>query len=205
MFASPAGQRRATGEEGAQTTSLLPRAGPWHSATVPATREATRHDCNAIGEAHVAAWRETYAGLLPDAVLAGLSARRRADMWRRWFDAADPDRLLLVAEDAEGVFAFGACRRLPPVEPIGTEGEVTAIYVLRRAQRRGTGRELMGRLFSFMSARGVASAGLWVLRENATARAFYRELGGVEGAERSEEADGYRHVEVACVWRPLVA
>lgn len=170
---------------------------------MPSIREARRGDCDAIGEVHVAAWRETYAGLLPDAVLAGLSARGRADMWRRWFDACDPDRLLLVAEDSGGLCAFAACRRLPPAEPVGTDGEVTAIYVLRRAQRRGTGRGLMARLFSFMAARGMASAGLWVLRENHAARAFYRGLGGVEGAERVEEAGGHRHVEIACVWRPV--
>jgi ribosomal protein S18 acetylase RimI-like enzyme len=168
-----------------------------------AIREARRDDCDAIGEVHVTAWRETYAGLLPDAVLAGLSPQRRAEMWRRWFDARDPDRLLLVAEDAGGVAGFAACRRLPQAEPVGTEAEVTAIYVLRRAQRRGVGRDLMSRLFSFMAERGMASAGLWVLRENEPARAFYRGLGGVEGAERAEEADGHRHVEVSCVWRPL--
>lgn len=172
---------------------------------MPAIREATRDDCDAIGAVHVAAWRETYAGLLPDAMLAGLSAERRADMWRRWCDAAEPDRLLLVAEDADGLLAFAACRRLPAGEPIGTEGEVTAIYVLRRAQRRGTGRELLLRLIAFMAERGMASAGLWVVRENAGARAFYRALGGVEDAERTEESDGHRHVEVSCVWRPLTA
>ncbi|GAA0605474.1 GNAT family N-acetyltransferase [Craurococcus roseus] len=168
-------------------------------------REATREDCDAIGEVHVAAWRETYAGLLPDATLAGLSPQRRADMWRRWCDARDPDRLLLVAEDDAGLSAFAACRRPAPSEPIGAEGEVTAIYVLRRAQRRGIGRELMGRLFAFMAGRGMASAGLWVLRENEGARAFYHGLGAAEGVERSEEADGHRHVELACVWRPLTA
>lgn len=166
-------------------------------------REAVRHDCDAIGVVHVAAWRETYADLLSDATLAGLSPERRADMWRRWCDAGDPDRLLLVAGDGEGLSAFAACRRLPPSEPIGTEGEVTAIYVLRRAQRQGIGLGMMRGLFAFMGGRGMASAGLWVLRENGGARAFYRGLGGVEGIERSGEADGHRHVEVGCVWCPL--
>ncbi|MBD0274175.1 MAG: GNAT family N-acetyltransferase [Acetobacteraceae bacterium] len=171
---------------------------------MPATiREVTPGDCDTIGEVHVAAWRETYAGLLPDALLARLAPRRRADMWRRWFAAADPDRLLLVAEDVGGLAAFGACRRLPPDEPIGTEGEVTAIYVLRRAQRRGAGRGLMEGLFAFMAARGMASAGLWVLRENAGARAFYRGLGAAEGASRTADAGGQPIVEVACVWRPI--
>ncbi len=172
---------------------------------MPGIREAMREDCDAVGEVHVAAWRETYASLLPDATLAGLSPRRRADMWRRWFDAGDPDRLLAVAEDAEGLSGFAACRRPPSDAPIGTEGEVTAIYVLRRAQRRGIGRAFMAELLRFMAGRGMASAGLWVLRGNEGARLFHRGLGGVEEAEPSEEADGHRHVEVSCVWRPLPA
>ncbi len=81
---------------------------------MPAIREARRGDCDAIGAVHVAAWRETYAGLLPEATLAGLSPQGRADMWRRWCDAGDPDRLLLVAGDAEGLSAFAACRRPRP-------------------------------------------------------------------------------------------
>lgn len=189
----------------AEGAALIRAAALRQSAPMAAIREAVRGDCDAIGTVHVAAWRETYAGLLPDATLAGLSPQRRADMWRRWCDARDPDRLLLLAEDGAGLSAFAACRRLPASDPIGTEGEVTAIYVLRRAQRRGIGRALMGRLFALMAGRGMASAGLWVLRENEGARAFYRTLGGVEGIERSEGADGHRHVEVACIWRPLTA
>ena len=94
---------------------------------VPTIREAARQDCDAIGEVHVAAWRETYAGLLPEAMLAGLSPGRRADMWRRWFDAGDPDRLLLVAEDVGGASGFAACRRRPPGAPIGPAAGVPAL------------------------------------------------------------------------------
>ena len=82
---------------------------------------------------------------------------------------------------------------------------MTALYVLRRAQRRGTGRELLIRLLASMAERGMESAGAWVLRENNGARAFYRALGGVEGDEFAVESDGHRHVEVSCVWRPLTA
>ncbi len=77
-----------------------------------AVREAAPDDCDAIGGVHVAAWRETYARLLPDRMLAELSTQRRAAMWRRGL--GDPDRLLLVAEDGGGVVVgFGACWRPP--------------------------------------------------------------------------------------------
>jgi ribosomal protein S18 acetylase RimI-like enzyme len=172
---------------------------------MPAIRAATPDDCDANGEVHVAAWRETYAGLLPDTMLAGLSPQRRAAMWRRGLALNDPDRLLLVAEDASGIAGFAACWRPPPDAPLGTDAEVAAIYLLRRAQRQGHGRALMARLFAFMAGRGMNSAGLWVLRENAGARAFYGGLGAVEGASRTEDAAGQPIVEVACTWRPILA
>jgi len=64
---------------------------------------------------------------------------------------------------------------------------------------------LMARLFAFMSARGMASAGLWVFRENEGARAIYGKLGAVEGAQRTEVAGGHRYVAVACTWNPIPA
>jgi hypothetical protein len=38
-------------------------------------------DVSAIGSVHVEAWRETYVGIVPDHVLAGLSVDRRTAMW----------------------------------------------------------------------------------------------------------------------------
>jgi ribosomal protein S18 acetylase RimI-like enzyme len=77
---------------------------------------------------------------------------------------------------------------------------VSALYLLRRAQRQSTGRRLITRLFSFMAARGMRSAGLWVLRENDAARLFYRRLGGVEGTERTQNIAGVPVGEPACHW-----
>jgi hypothetical protein len=69
----------------------------------------------------------------------------------------------------------------------------------------------MSRLFTFMAARRMASAGLWGLRENASARlltparAFYGRLGATEGSSRTEDAAGQPIVEVVCTWRPIPA
>ena len=42
-------------------------------------RRATRDDASAIGRVHVETWQSAYAGLLPDAMLAGMSDVRHAD------------------------------------------------------------------------------------------------------------------------------
>ena len=46
-------------------------------------RRARPGDAPAIAAVHVAAWRSAYPGLLPDAYLAGLSARRKAAEYER--------------------------------------------------------------------------------------------------------------------------
>lgn len=48
-----------------------------------AIRRARPSDAAAIAAVHVAAWRSAYPGLLPDAYLAGLSARRKAAEYER--------------------------------------------------------------------------------------------------------------------------
>jgi hypothetical protein len=43
-------------------------------------RQATHADAAAPGRLHVTSWHETYAGLLPDAMLAALSVDAHAEM-----------------------------------------------------------------------------------------------------------------------------
>ena len=66
-------------------------------------RTAAVADASAIGSVHVEAWRETYAGIVPDHVLGGLSVDKRAAMWRRLL--CDPEAFnasaALVAERLE--------------------------------------------------------------------------------------------------------
>ncbi|MDR6146222.1 hypothetical protein QE363_002015 [Sphingomonas sp. SORGH_AS870] len=57
---------------------------------------------DAIGALHVASWHETYTGLLPQEMLASLSADSRAAMWTTVLGApARPDGTrIYVAESA---------------------------------------------------------------------------------------------------------
>jgi hypothetical protein len=45
-------------------------------------RPATPADAAAVAYVHVQAWRETYRGIMPDAVLEGPSVEERARAWR---------------------------------------------------------------------------------------------------------------------------
>ncbi len=164
-------------------------------------RPATADDAFAVATLHVAAWRETYRGIVPDAMLDGLSVDSRADMWRR---AADR---VTLAETADGLAGFVAVapQRDETLRDAGYGGEVLALYVLQRSQRQGIGRRLMAAAASAIMRAGREGAALWVLSANARARAFYEGLGGLAVGERTEVEAGATLTEVAYGWRNLDA
>jgi len=153
---------------------------------------------------HVSSWREAYAGILPTALLDGLSAHARAAMWRGVMN--DPGGMaLFVAENEGRIVGFGACgvQRDASLKAQGYDGEVGAIYVLRAHQRVGLGRALMTMMAERLREQGMRGATLWVLRENALARSFYERLGGAAIGERTEEQEGVTLSEIAYGWRDL--
>ena len=162
-------------------------------------RHATPADADALGHAHVEAWRETYAGLVPDAVLAGLDPRARAAMWR---DVLAKGGAVHLAERDGAIigFASGGPQR---DASLPYSGEVRAIYVLRSAQRHGVGRVLMSAVARDLLTRGHATAALWVLEGNGSARRFYEALGGREVARRETRSDGFSAIDIAYGWQDL--
>ena len=99
-------------------------------------------------------------------------------------------------------FANGGPRR---GEQLSQAAEVYAIYVLRRAQRKGIGRRLMALLARDFELRGWRSLCLWVARDNYPARQFYEQLGGECVAERVEQLKEYALAEVAYAWSDVSA
>lgn len=170
-------------------------------------REANSSDSDPIGRLHVEVWRETYAGLLPDAFLAGLSEDSRSRMWKSILGKPTPfdGTRVFVAECEEKIVGFSACsgQRDGTLFAQGFGGEFGAIYVLRSHQREGLGRMFMGLMARDLMNRGRGAASLWVLRENTAARAFYERLEGRLIGGRLEDISGTARSEVAYGWRDL--
>ena len=151
-------------------------------------------DAAALARVHVRSWRETYAGLLPDAFLAQMNPGVYARRWRRQLMAADSSELVLCAEGAGGLVGYcGACER-------AGGAEVSTLYVLRPAQRRGVGKRLLSAAAKVMASRGAPSLHLWVLNGNTKARAFYEHLGGVAVEERRVSGWDGAYSETAYNW-----
>jgi GNAT superfamily N-acetyltransferase len=163
-------------------------------------RPASADDAAAIAALHVQAWRESYPGLVPDAVLAALDPGRRTDMWR----AAIPRGGVFVAADEVDLAGFVAWGPQSDAT-LSFAAEVFALYVLRRAQWRGLGRALMQAAAADMRQAGFGSAGLWVLDGNAPARRFYETLGGRACATRQDAREGWTAHETAYGWDDLAS
>jgi ribosomal protein S18 acetylase RimI-like enzyme len=171
-------------------------------------RRGRREDAAAIGRVHVETWQATYAGLLPDALLAAMSDVRQAAWWSRLLADPREARGVFVADHEEaGVVGFGSCGpvRDPPEGLDGTEarvGEVYTLYVEPDFQNQGLGRRLLDALFRQLADDGCDCAVLWMLADNPT-RFFYEGLGGRRVGQRIDTLAGQDVEEVAYAWRDL--
>ena len=166
-------------------------------------REAVPDDSEAVAALHVACWSETYRGLLPDKMIDAMNLPDRTVQWQRALERRADVKVILAEDDAGLVgFASGGPAR---GNDLGAAREIYAIYVLRRAQRAGVGRALLHSLASHLALQFMPSPdiGLWVLRDNAPARAFYERIGGKPAGERIERRDGGDLPEVAYRWADL--
>ena len=139
-------------------------------------RAAVTDDAPAIARVHVASWRSTYRAMLPANFLDSLTEASYPERWRRLLGEGS-NRVYVVEDGGELVgFASGARERAGEA---GYAGELYAIYVLDRFQRRGYGRELVRAIVAGLQEIGLDNMIIWVLRDNLTARHFYEQLGGV--------------------------
>ena len=163
-------------------------------------RHADVEDARAIADVHVASWRTTYRGLLPEDFLASLDEAGYEDRWRRII-AAGSSRVYIAADGRDVVgFASGGRER---AGEDGYEGELYAIYVLEDAQGHGHGRRLVQAVVGGLRDLGLRDMIVWVLRENQRARRFYERLGGEYVRAQPITIGSTMLQEVSYGWRSL--
>lgn len=153
-------------------------------------RRATVADARAIAEVHVATWRATYVGVLPQEVLDALDVDARERMWTAF--AEHESLAVFVAENTGRIVGFvnvGACRDLDGV------GELYAIYVAPEMWGTGAGLALMDAGVGWLKER-YSEAVLWVAEENPRARRFYERYGWIVDEARTDLVEGVAVPEV---------
>ncbi len=165
-------------------------------------RRACAGDAAAIARVEVETWRETYAGVLPDRMLLGMSERRLTAGWRDAMARAGARQQIVVADcRGAGVVGFGSCGAMR-TGALPYDGEVFTLYVLPDYQGRGIGRALLAKLFATLTGAGGRSALIWVLADNPS-RFFYHAMGGALVAVRRERQWGSVLSELAYGWSDL--
>ncbi len=166
-------------------------------------RTAEPRDADSLARVHVDSWRSTYAGILPDEFLAGLSYRDRESFWEQALTTARPTVSNFLAEteagDVVGLAAGGP-------ERTGSEtylGELYLVYLLEQHQRRGLGRLLVSAVAERLLADGFGSMLLWVAKDNHPACRFYEALGGEPIDSRTIDIAGAGVAEVAYGWQQV--
>ena len=162
-----------------------------------ALRDAAVEDATLLSQLDIRSWRETYAGLLSDALLAGLEANpfHEPAYWVRLLSRSRRHRWIWIVgrDDPVGLCHFGAA---------DDGGGVDRLYLLRAAQRRGFGRRLMSMAARVLESHGLRPLTVWTLECNLPAQAFYERLGGLRLPRRPVFEDAGAPVfEVGFRWQ----
>jgi ribosomal protein S18 acetylase RimI-like enzyme len=163
-------------------------------------RPALPKDAAEIARVHVESWRSSYRGLLADEFLDSLSQAGYTDRWRRVI--GDGASRVFVVEEPDGVVGFASGGRERAGES-GYEGELYAIYIVARSQRKGHGRELVHTMAAALRENGLRDMIVWVLRDNTSAREFYERLGGTYVRTQPITIGPTTLEEVSYGWRTL--
>jgi GNAT superfamily N-acetyltransferase len=143
-------------------------------------RLARPSDADAVAGLHAESWRRHYRGAFSDAFLDGDVRADRLAVWSARLRAPDPGSHTVLAEDDQGLVGFA--HTVFEADP-SWGALLDNLHVVPGRKRGGIGARLLA-----LSARAVLdrSTGLylWVLEQNADARAFY-EARGARCVERA--------------------
>ena len=129
----------------------------------------------AMAHVYVQTWQDTYLGLVPFGYLYAMSAH---ELERGFLNDTQSKRALSYVAEATGeVIGFisgGYARQADDIY----DGEIYALYVLKKHQRQGIGTQLVSALATALNNCDIYSMLVWVLEHN-PCRRFYERLNGM--------------------------
>ncbi|PWR09150.1 GNAT family N-acetyltransferase [Micromonospora sicca] len=164
-------------------------------------RPATEADLMPVGALHQRSRVAAYSSFLPAEALAEPTPEAMGRYWvERWTWERDDHRMTVADRDGRLV---GFSYLGPDDEGDPATGLLNAIHLEPDERGQGTGRALMVDALAAMRARGWSRAVLWVLRENAPARAFYERGGWTPTGSARDEHIGAARTRQLRYERPL--
>lgn len=167
-------------------------------------RQAVPDDAVGVAKVHVDSWKTTYSGIVNGDFLAGLSYEKSEERWRNRLANSPVEYAMFVAVDDEGQvvgFADGGRERSGDSSH---DGELYAIYLLRKHQRKGIGKLLFHHIASHLASKHFHTMLIWVLNENPS-RYFYESMGGQLIREQTIQIGEQQLRESAYAWSDLMS
>lgn len=162
-------------------------------------RPARLLDAEGIARVHVVSWQETYMGIMPRRFLEARTVADRTALWELTLSQPGPGQVLLVAEEPDGEIV-GFASAGPARDPdFGPGGEVYALYLLKRSQGLGIGRDLFEACRDALARAGMPRLMVHVLRANPS-RGFYFKMGGTPTGAGEVVRGGKLLAEERFVW-----
>lgn len=164
-------------------------------------RRARLDDATIVAETHCASWLTTYPGLIADHVIVErTNVEKRAQAWGTILREGNSEVWLACNDQMPclGFCAFGALRS----KDVKADGQITALYLLQSARRKGIGRALVAISMQRMMALGHKSACVEVLKDN-PAEKFYCAMGGELAFTAHLQEFGDEIIENVYVWTSL--
>jgi GNAT superfamily N-acetyltransferase len=162
-------------------------------------RLALPAEANEIGEIQVAAWRNSYAGLLPADVLADLNPAQFAAQWRAALIAPGEARnRVMVALAGRTLVGFAAITASddPDADP-QRDALIAELAIKPEATRAGHGPRLLNAVVDTVRADGFSRVTVWINSTDDVLRAFYTEAGWApDGAHRELDLYGDESVRI---------
>lgn len=144
-------------------------------------------DAEKLATLHVAIWRDTYAGLMPQEKLDQLDPAQSAQKWRAVLTSDSPPRVLGAFDRRSGHLVGWICVGEARDDDAPAPVELQVLNIDKHHQGTGLAQELLRRELPDREA-----AYLWVVDGNMRAQAFYRKHGfELDGAGQDDPSGSH--------------
>ena len=142
-------------------------------------RDVRISDAEKIARINVDTWRSAYAGLIDERTLQNISYSDNVNGWKNRIESLDDRNQIFVAElnnELVGFALAGQEQQDPSIKSKQYKGELMAIYVSEKFQRKGIGTQLVLKVADYFISNKINSTCVWTLKGNPYSD-FYVNLG----------------------------
>jgi GNAT superfamily N-acetyltransferase len=148
-------------------------------------RPAIMSDAEAMARINIDSWRETYSGLIDQETLDAMTDEEYIAKWQRILRPENElNGFRFVAEIGSTMVGYVGAG-LSRAKALGYDGELYALYLLKKYHGKGIGKALFLQAVREFKAWNMKSFHLYVLKANKVGRSFYDKFAPdeVSGAE----------------------